>query len=82
MLLTTKLVVILLGGGAVIGAVGTRVTSDLIAANVGTAIPTQPCTVIYVPPQPPVKRERPVGVPEVFGKFSDLFKLQQQGQHK
>ena len=58
MLLTTKLVVILLGGGAVIGAVGTRVTSDLIGANVGAAIPTQPCTVIYVPPQPPVKRER------------------------
>jgi hypothetical protein len=67
-MLTTKLLILLVGGGAVIGAVSTRIASDLMSS--GAALPAQPCTVIYVPPQPQRPREPPVGL----GKFSDLFK--------
>jgi hypothetical protein len=64
-MLTTKLVILLVGGGAVIGAIGTRVTSDVMGSHVAMT----PCQVIYVPSEPQRPKEAPVGI----GKFSDLF---------
>jgi hypothetical protein len=64
-MLTTKLVILLVGAGAVIGSAGTWVASDVMGSHAAMT----PCTVIYVPPQPTWKKEKPVGI----GKFSDLF---------
>jgi hypothetical protein len=74
-MLTTKLVIFLVGGGAALGSAGTWVASDVMGRK-----PVQPCAVVFMPTKPPEwQKEKPVGVQEVFGNFSDLL---QQGKHK
>jgi hypothetical protein len=69
-MLTTKLVIFLVGGGAVIGGASTWVASDVMR-------PGQPCAVVVMQPQPQRPKEKPVGV-EALGNFEELLK----GKHK